>query len=46
MESNRFLSECMSICPETMQQKLEPQRVYFMVKRYSVHLKVQPFCPP
>ena len=28
MESNRFLLECASICPETTHQKLESQCVY------------------
>ncbi len=32
MESNRFMLECTSICPETTHQKLESQRVYFFIK--------------
>ena len=28
MELNRFMLECASICPETIHQKLESQRLY------------------
>ena len=31
MESNRFMLECTSICPEPTHQKLESQRVYLTI---------------
>ncbi len=33
MESNRFMLECTSICPETTHQKFESQRVYLTPER-------------
>ena len=32
MESNHFMLECASICPETTHQKLESQRLYLSLK--------------
>ncbi len=38
MESNRFMLECTSICPETTHQKLESQRVYLTLLTVDLYV--------
>ncbi len=38
MESNHFMLDCMSTCP---QQKLESQRVYLSHKTKDLYLKIE-----
>ena len=40
-ELNRFMSECMSICPETTHQKLMSQRVYLTLLTMDLYVKIQ-----
>ena len=41
METNRFMLECASICPETTHQKLESQRVYFTLLTMNLYVKIR-----
>ena len=38
MESNRFMSESTSICPETTHQKLESQRLYLTLLTMNLYV--------
>ena len=38
MESNRFMLECASICPETTHQKLESQCLYLTLLTVNLYV--------
>ncbi len=40
MESNRFMLEYTSICPETIHQKLESQRVYLTLLTMDLYVNI------
>ena len=40
IETNHFMLECASICPETTHQKLESKRVYLTLLTMNLYVKI------